>query len=280
VKKFVEENPTPLKKYSIEEENGWISLPLTPGAKSQARVIYMFRSKSDGKVLIGKTEAKVGKRVSQYVSSFNHPEKERGNLPLPMAVRNNPRDFEFGILAHVSEDLDLGAIEAAYINVKKALTHGYNQRNGGGGGHARPKVSKEKTDATIKNLFADFTSPEKKPLKKDKKGVSLPLSAKTKKTKQAIYVFKSQEKRYIGKTIREVSKRVSEHLHFANHPEKERGKKPLYQDMRTQDFSFGLLYKAKKGDEDVNLDAIEKAFIEYYDSTKTGYNGNKGGGGG
>jgi hypothetical protein len=288
VRQILQDNPTPEKTYNLsEQEDGWIRLNLTPGVKKATRVIYMFREKSTGKTLVGKTETTVSKRTSGYTSQINHPEKKRGQMPLPTAVRENPDDFEFGILCKAPDDIDLDALEQAYIGLKKSVTHGFNQRNGGGGGRARKK-SKENQDpervkTVTKNLLEQFQSPQKKPVKKTRKGYSVPLSPTTKKTKNVIYVFKNIQtgERYVGKTIRALNKRISEHMHHAAHPEKDAGKLPLQKAIRKnhKDISVGVLYRVPKEEEDL-IDEIEKSFIEYYQSSETGYNGNKGGGGG
>ncbi|MDB6081519.1 MAG: hypothetical protein JWO53_791, partial [Chlamydiia bacterium] len=79
IQELVRDNSTPEKKYNLESDaSNWITLPLTPGAKKAEDVIYMFRKKSTGEVLIGKTEGKMQSRASAYVSSFNNPEKDVG----------------------------------------------------------------------------------------------------------------------------------------------------------------------------------------------------------
>lgn len=284
IKQLVDTNSTPKKKYPVVETDTSIALLLSPGVKKQTNVIYMFRSKSTQKVLIGKTESTVAKRTSGYVSTFNHPETEKGKLPLPKAVQDNPEDFEFGVLCKAPGDVDLGALEAAFIDKKEALTHGFNQRKGGGGGRKRKKTAAtaKKTEEAKVKIFKSFVSPKKKPIVKTKKGLQVQLSPNSKKTKNVIYVFKNNVtgERYVGKTIRELNKRMSEHMHFAKRKDKENGKKELYQDIRRfpDKFSVGILYKAPS--EDIDLDVIERAFIAHYDSVKEGYNKNAGGGGG
>lgn len=288
IQALVDQNKTPEKTYDVKvDESGWVSLPLTPGAKKAANIIYMFRSKSTKRVLIGKTEGTAAKRVSGYVSTFNHPEKDKGKLPLPRAVQANPTDFEFGILCKSPLDVDLGALEQSYEELKGAITHGFNERKGGGGGHARKadkeNITPEKVDEVRKALFQNFSSPVKKPIRKTETGYTVPLSPNSKKTKKVIYVFKNRVtgERYVGKTLRELRKRISEHMHYAKHPEKDTGKTALYEAIRKDHASIdvGILYSIPKEQEGMS-DEIEKAFIAHYDSDNTGYNGNAGGGGG
>ncbi len=290
VKQFTQENDTPDKLYnlSFDEDEDKVVLPLTPSVKKLERVIYMFRNKTTGEVLIGKTETEVTKRVSGYVSAFNNPKSAKGKLPLPNDVRKNPDNFEFGVLGQVPDDLDIDKLESHYIELKKEIGGCYNQRKGGGGGHARKalktKASIKKTKKVTQEIFTNFISPQKNPVVKSKKGPQVLLSPESKKTAKVIYVFKNNVtgQRYIGKTMRELRKRISEHMHFARHTDKENSQKELYKDLRKNpaDFSVGILYKAPKKSKDIDLDTIEKAFITHYDSVNTGYNQNGGGGGG
>jgi group I intron endonuclease len=287
LQKIIDENSTPQKTYPLTSKGGKVKIMLTPNVKKLERVIYMFRNKINGKVLIGKTESTIAKRTSAYVSSFNNPNTQKGKLALPKDVRKNPNNFEFGCLCNAPDDVDLDALETRYIDMKKELQSCYNVRRGGGGGHARNKRTKAtvaKTKKVLAEIQNTFTSPEKKPVVKTKKGPTVLLTPKTKKSANVIYVFKNNvtEQRYVGKTIRELRKRVSEHMHYARHTDKEESKKELYKDLRKNpaNFSVGILYKAPKDSKDIDLDEIEKSFISHYDSVKTGYNKNSGGGGG
>ncbi len=284
VQRIVATHTTPPKTYEVTaDKNGWISLQLTPGAKKQANIIYMWRRKSDKKVLIGMTETTCAKRVSGYLYCMNHPEKKKGKLALPQAVRENPTDFEFGILCKSPDDVDLGALESAYIKMKNAMTHGFNKRNGGGGARARKKKpTAEQIENARKEVFANFQSPPKKGIKKTAKGYQVELSPKTKKLKNVVYVFKNNVtgERYVGKTIRTLSKRSSEHCHHAAHENNDEGKAPLYNAIRADHkaISVGVLCQLEEGKESL-IDAMEKAFIDHYDSYHNGYNQNGGGGG-
>ncbi|HXF29550.1 MAG TPA: GIY-YIG nuclease family protein [Chlamydiales bacterium] len=268
---------TPEKTYPLQADSaGWVTLQLTPGAKEAARVIYMFREISTGKVLIGKTEAKVESRVPAYLTAINHPEKDKGKMPLPKAVRENPNGFEFGILCKAPETVDLSALEDAYVAYKKAITDGFNKNKGGGGGHARKKLSvAEKENLVPKNLLADFQSPEKKPIAETKRGYKVQLTPRSKTAKKLIYVFKNNMtgERYVGQTVRQLGKRMSEHMHYAKHDEKDAGKAPLYEAIREDhtQFGVGVLYRAEEATPE-GLDAIERAFIRHYNSVEEGYN--------
>ena len=271
---------TPEKLYSIGSKKGKLTLQLTPGARSARDVIYMFRQKSTGKALIGYTEQTMGRRAHGYNSAFRHPDSQKGKMPLPAAVRENPDDFEFGILVHSDGSVPIGRLEERCIELKDALDNGFNQRHGGGGSHSQPAVDPEKADKLVKNLMEKFSSPQKTPLKKVAEGrVVAPLSPTSKKAKNVVYVYynATTQERYVGKTIRTLAKRTSEHLHHAAHPEKAAGKAPLYDAIRenAENIHLGILYKAREGDEDY-LCTIEKAFIKRYNSFEAGYNRNGG----
>ncbi|MCB1113404.1 MAG: GIY-YIG nuclease family protein [Chlamydiia bacterium] len=48
---------------------------MTPGGGAKKRVIYVFRNKRTGELLIGKTAQTVQRRISQYNSAFNTSKK-------------------------------------------------------------------------------------------------------------------------------------------------------------------------------------------------------------
>ena len=276
---IAQENPTPLKTYKFDPN---CSVKLTPTTKKVKRVIYMIRRKSDGKSYIGKTETTLSKRISAYHTSFNKPESTKGQMPLPKAVRENPENFEFGVLYVAKEGEDLPRLETAFINIQKEKRPLFNQRSGGGGGRSRKKpVNSDLIKKMTGEIISKFVSPKKKPIVTTEKGQRVLFSPEDKKAKGVIYVFKNMQngERYIGKTIREINKRISEHLHYARHPEKDAGKAPLQQAIRldASKIEVGILYHVKEDQMD-HIDSIEKAFIEYYQSHKTGYNQNAGGG--
>jgi len=280
VNELVPDTITPDRKYPISlNKKGKLTVQLTPGAKEARDVIYMFRKKSTGEALIGYTEQTVGKRMQGYNSAFRSETSQKGQMPLPQAVREAPDDFEFGILVRSDGTIPIGRLEERCIELKNSIENGYNQRSGGGGAHSQNPIDPEKADEIVKNLFAEFSSPKKTPLKKEGKRVVAPLSPASKKAKGVVYVYYNTvtKQRYVGKTIRTLMKRTSEHLHYAAHPEKDAGKAPLYEAIRkdAENIHLGILYKAEQGDEDY-LCAVEKAFIERYNSYENGYNQNAG----
>ena len=156
--------------------------------------------------------------------------------------KKNPRDFEFGILCKADEGVNLSELEDAYIEMKNAVKQGFNQRKGGGGGKvtaASPKT-KKKSEKVAKNILKDFTSPDKKPIVASGAGFKALLSPNTKKSEKVIYVFKNNVtgKRYVGRTFRQLSKRISEHLHFVKNTKRDASKAPLYQDIRKDPSAF------------------------------------------
>ncbi len=287
VLKIAFENATPDKKFPLMRgANGRIILPLTPNTKKAANAIYMFRRKSDGKVLIGKTETLVRQRVSSYLTSFNKSASRRTSRRrglLAAAVHANPEQFEFGVLYKLppgQNTANLSALESAYITMKSALSHGFNQRRGGGGGHKLiQRLSADATTKLRRNIFATFQTPQKVAVKTRLttygKRFSVTLPASMKQAKNVVYVWKNTAtgERYVGKTIRQLKARVAEHLHHANNPSSEAAHAPLYQGIRDnhKHFEVGILYKAPAADE-ATLDEAEKAFIEYYKTRAAVYN--------
>jgi hypothetical protein len=118
---------TPEKYYPVgRTQTGKVKTLLSPTVKKVQSVCYVFKHRLTGCRLIGRTEQKVAKRVSQYDSSFNGSSK----LPLAEAVRKSPEEFVFGIYPDSSP-----SDEARIIAAKKSNTPdgGFNQNRGGGG---------------------------------------------------------------------------------------------------------------------------------------------------
>ena len=109
------QNFEPKKWYPVSNEQGRISTLLTPDGGAKKRVIYVFRNKKTGELLIGKTAQTVQRRISQYNSAFNHPERDYGKGLFPSRVRLSPKDFEFGILYELKTHDNLEWWEKALI---------------------------------------------------------------------------------------------------------------------------------------------------------------------
>lgn len=116
---------TPQKKYPVVEENGKIRVKLTPNVKRLRDVTYVFENTLTGDRLVGQTAQSVAARIGPYNHAFNHPETDKGKMPLPNAVRENPGSFVFGVYPEAT-----GTDESKFIAAKQST---YNQNKGGGG---------------------------------------------------------------------------------------------------------------------------------------------------
>ncbi len=121
---------TPKKGYPLRRRaDGKVRVQMTPTYRKTRNITYGFRS-DDGKWLIGETEQMLRDRLYSYHHAFDHPEKDKGKLPLPTAVRLNPERFTLYVL-HVGENVK--GMEAVWIKAKDSIANGFNQRRGGGG---------------------------------------------------------------------------------------------------------------------------------------------------
>jgi ribosomal protein S6 len=250
-----------------------VKFALTPSVKDKENVIYQINEASTDKSYVGKTGQVFRKRIQQHQSSINTT-KDRGKTQLYQRIRENPKDFSVRVLDQATRET-LDAAEAAQIKKIGSVKSGYNKNRGKGGGSCADKADKPFVPPSR-------STPEKYfPLKKRSDGtVGVKFTPRSAKIERAVYVFRNEEtdERYVGKTIRKVPKRLAEHLHFANHPEKEQGQKRLYKEIRenTEAFSVGILQEVPP---DHSLDKSEKHFIKIKRARTHGYNGNGGGGG-
>lgn len=130
---------TPEKKFKLMIRNkgkfrGNIYLKLPPEVARLKNVVYRWKNLASGKRLIGGTGSTLSVRKASYIYSFNHNEKEIGQLPLPMEVRKyGIEKFDFGPVYLVPENEDPrlyeGKITRAFMDAGIAL---YNQKAGGG----------------------------------------------------------------------------------------------------------------------------------------------------
>ena len=271
--------PTPKKYYDVAvNKKQKIQVQLTPNAKKED-AIYKFRQKSTGKSYIGMASL-VQKRVSSWMTAVNNPECEAAQALLAQEIRKNPKDFEFGIIVSKQElqasgnNLkSLGEIEALYIEYYKQKAPLFNKRKGGGGGTKKIRTTQTKSQAEVsKKVRAIYHTPKK----------SYPLDANTYKVlltpsaKGDLYIIKRVEKltgnaakikRYVGRTEREVKKRLGEHSHYTRHSEKIRHQKSeLYQDMHTfpEQFEIKVLDSNQLGIDDIDM--LETGLIEFFEN--------------
>lgn len=289
-----------------DKENERVNVHLTPGSKSQMDAIYKFRRKSDGASYIGMA-TNVQKRLSSHLSAVNNQGSEAGKSKLASAIRINPDDFEFGLIATKAQidamgiSVELDELEKMYITSQKIKGKVFNTRAGGGGGTSKKSkavTSQEKVNKAVAKLYR---TPDKS-YAVDPRSYKVLLSPSDKVSEQ-LYIIKRKHtvndeevnKRYIGRTGRRRSARLAEHSHFARHPEKIKSQKSeLYRDMHAypEQFSVKILdpkeFDGEDGSQDI--DQLETGLIEYFanqDTTskkvdevlKPVYNKNRGGGG-
>lgn len=301
-KSIVNQHPTPEKKIPLTvEANGRIAVDLSPDSKKAANLIYRYKHEPSGKVLIGKTEVEMRKRLSGYVRSFNSERAPDAHLKLPTAVRKNPEQFTFGILKSITdeEDIDLGKLEDAYIVHRDAIKHGYNERRGGAGAKKRKSLTEEDIEKLHKMvptlLRQDSPADFAKFLKKDGGVVRSDMAPEMKKEAASVYCIteyphditectadtlkkykEDEKKRYFGKTEGPLGHRFSTHLHLANHPENPKADAPLYKKLRKHPERFKVDIRMKlEVDKDL-LEPVEALFIKRFDSVKKGFNRNRG----
>lgn len=262
---------TPKKYYPLMVKNGGkIEIQLTPGIKKhKGNVIYKW--KYQNKSLIGQTSNFENRMRTGYQYAFNHPEKEIVCRKLVDDVQKAPQEAAVGIL-YKNEDPRISneEIEAAFIAAKNAT---YNKRRT----VHRPIRKVAETTRKVSSIreLPTYLSPEKwYPIHQDEQGkTSVEWSPEGKKTERCIYVFKDDmDRRYIGKTTQELSKRVAVHLCNAK---KNSSKKEFYQVLKhaPETMKCGIAYKA---DQNENLDLIEAKFIQDTKSVEQGFNSNKG----
>ncbi len=124
---------TPEKGYRIKsrqfKRRARLFVDSSPSGAKKTHVVYGFR-RDDGKWLIGETCQQFRQRMYGYHYAFNHPERDVGKRPLPLAVRLEPWRWRVYILyqgPHIKQ------MERLWIKAKNAIEEGFNQVGGGGG---------------------------------------------------------------------------------------------------------------------------------------------------
>lgn len=156
-----------LKHWPIEwvnvtvDLNDKIKLNLPKWMITLKKVIYIWENRLDvlpnkkGICLIGKTGGTVQGRISNYLSQINKKEK---NSPFLNDIREEPLEFRFGILYHLSENESLVEYETKFNDYWGRYIHLYNQKGGSAGGGSR--AEEIKTDYWI--VDPEQVTPEKK----------------------------------------------------------------------------------------------------------------------
>ena len=213
-----------------------VKVDLTPGCGGKSRLIYVFRNKENGNLLIGKTDTTARKRLNSYHWTFNTARSE-GQKLFPSAVRKNPENFEWAILKECKIDEDLEDWEVAFIVALNTIAKGYNQIIGSGGGTTVPKKAK----------FENETTPPPSPVKsaadliaqsriydfyKDDDGFfHADWTPTAKRVSSKIYgILLEDNFIYTGKSDQELRKRS--YQHFSNsRSQNEKADLPLYQEL-------------------------------------------------
>jgi hypothetical protein len=126
------------------------------------------------------------------------------------------------------------------------------------------------------------------PFERDESGrIRAQLTPEGAKKRRLVYKIKNLEndengnpcKTYTGKTARKLAERVYGHHYCLNNPQRDAGKKELYEDIRNnpEAFVIGIQIEAQPHE---SLEELEKACVIANDSFVNGYNNDRGGGGG
>lgn len=277
---------TPDKVYPFNRLlTGGIGVEWTPTAKGKFLnrvVVYQIKNVHNSKRYVGQT-GDFCKRMASHSCAANRNE----GAPLSRALRAHPNDFVVGAI----ETKDPDMFETSLIKLKNTIAHGYNRRNGGGGGKARqrvimdPKVLKK----ALQTFTTSYESPMKYPLTKSKSRLEQTLPKKVREEKDVVYCIQRRSPtgkvfRYIGCTERKVVHRLQEHLSGANHYRSMRNRhNRLYKKMhRFPEQCFVSIIKFQGELAKLPVHIREQIAIQFYKNQKgcTLFNENCGGGGG
>ncbi len=277
-------------------------------SSKKEKIIYIFRNKSKNKVLIGKTERKLKKRVSEHLNKINTVVVEKFSNSKRheffQDFRQNPADFEIGVLYSALPEEDLNHLEQEFIKHKAALYQLYNTNKGGGGG-----VSHSGKKETVFAVPKNETTPSKYyAFKKLETGIAPVFSPGLKRRvddqieegNEVVYsIKKSDTKRYIGVT-NNIFRRSKEHAYAANRQDPNHENYDPNQNYgyihealakSPENFKIGVFSiqpLSKINPEEWNsyhhikgIANVEKYMIKNKESlfSQNGYNGNGGGGG-
>ncbi len=283
---------TPRRSYPLIATPSGVSFDVTPRGRDKENVVYaIYKSATNGSVdesdavYVGKTAQAFGVRLAQHASKVNCGETSK----LYDALRNSPEDFSATLLETDIPPDELDAREKHYIQELDSVETGLNGNRGGGGAqkiqpHNEPFI--RPTKVTPDRYY---------PLKRKQDGkITVALTPSAKKS-NVIYVIKKDRtdhepvKRFVGRTCAKKGfpARISGLMHDVNHPEKRRGQKALYEEIRKNHdlFSVGVLYSSEETGPSAHLRKAhtllqaERHFIQLKksDDRGQGYNRNKNG---
>ncbi len=266
------ESPVLNRVYKINRDiRGNFKLNLDSDVRKIKRVIYQFfRVIGEGqdkgeftiengivrtlkgrvKVLDGKTEMTVSRRISGYIYALNHSEKERGQTEFSQDLRNCYEEFYFRIRKIVAEDEDINEAETSCIIEDDAVETGYNKNYGGGGSNKLNMSTLESPSILIEPITPEKTYPVVVDVK-GRKHVATSPGVESKEN--VIYFFRHiiELKEYVGYTTTTVQERKRKHESTFNNPHKESGQRllPKAVNQSPTKFVFGVYGQFKDGED-------------------------------
>jgi len=273
--KWTPDKSYPLKRSPISK---CIRILFTPNGKEKFKNPGVYRFKKQNKRYIGQS-LNPNRRMEQHRSAFKSPQS-----PFEQEVAASPDDFEVGIVQSGSED-SLDSLERQAIQAKQSIQHGYNRRNGGGGGKSQPKskISKELFDSALETFKKSLTSPEEYPFSRIRGKLRAQLPPKEAKMRFQIYDIIERTKKgtvhYPGYTTTTLAKRIQGYCSRANNPKKY--PKPLFRAMHDHPEHFRIARIDTLCIKNIPLQIREQIVIQALkDRGETVRNSNRGGGGG
>ncbi|MCE2983666.1 MAG: hypothetical protein LW832_08890 [Parachlamydia sp.] len=221
---YIEQQPA--NWYPLEKINGKIKISLPKEVKTKANLIYIFRNKETGQLLIGKTGTTFAKRLGNYMNAFNNKSKDFSEGGFVQDVQKNPTLFEVGMLYPLQAGEDLNEMEENFIDCLSLEKPLYNQRKGGAGGLARTEELPTEYAVPKQNLSPSKYYPCREVNGKIRpdfsptfhRTVSQVEASKKDPSQGCLYVFKNVKtnEKYIGATTQENKvNRLFQHCYLA-----------------------------------------------------------------
>lgn len=139
-KKPISQKMTPQKYYPIKD----MKVQLTPSAKNQRNLIYVFKDLTNGMKYNGLTKQNLTHRNYQHLhkAKLVQSGKEKGTkFHRALAIR--PEQFVVGIYPLDTTQKSLGRLEKEVIRQKDSVRNGYNSNSGGAEGPKKTPVNKQ-----------------------------------------------------------------------------------------------------------------------------------------
>ncbi len=303
----------PIKLVTKKDGRTYHRIDFSPGmrkklnkiARKKEELLHLYRFKKEGteQRAIGYTTAGMS-RFNSYMSNVNQIARTgdtEDRLEIEKAIAKSPTKFRCGIIRETTNLAEGDELERTAIKVQKSISTGFSKRNGGGGGISATKkqilISDKDKETISEEIQKQFENIKWRKIKKNLKTQKIhhTFTKAEKKKKDQVYILRHQTSSpdgkslittgYIGETEVPVSKRMSQHFHYINHPHKKRHKRQeIYQLIhRSPEKSHtGLLptTEIKKKFPSIRAAQIETIATKILRSEMTLTNKNKGGGGG